>query len=199
MKRLSTMVLAAVLLAVLGGAAQATVIDFEAFANLQNIHGLNVGGVTLSDPYAGSVQVFANRSDALYHSPVSVIVVGGTGTYPLIGVFDAPQSHVALWAGDGGTPGTDLDQWELEAFDAMAGGNSLGLVQSPLWIGYPYEQLSISAAGIWRFEARFIGPAAGIAYDDLEFSGAAIPAPGAIVLGMMGTGLVGWLRRRRAL
>ncbi len=196
MKRVSTVGLAVFLLAVLGGAAQATIIDFEAFTNLQNIHGVNLGGVTLYDPQLGSVQVFADRSDAFYHSPVNVVVVGGTGTYPMIGVFDDPQSYIALWAGDAGT---DDDQWELEAFDAVAGGNSLGLVQSSVWDGNPYTQLSISAAGIWRFEARFIGNAAGVAYDDLEFSGSVIPAPGAILLGTLGTGLVGWLRRRKSL
>jgi len=190
------MALAIALLAVFAGAAQATLIDFESFVDYQNLHGVNIGGVTLYDPLSTVVEVVANsRVAASYHSPVNAVLPGGWYN-PLIGVFDTPQSFVALWAGD---EGSDTDQWELEVFDAVVGGNSLGSVQSPEWDGDPYTQLSISVAGIWRFEARYIGPELPVAYDDLEFSGGVIPAPGAILLGTLGASVVGWLRRRRTL
>jgi hypothetical protein len=43
------------------------------------------------------------------------------------------------------------------------------------------------------------GAGAGIEVDHLQYGGTAVPAPGALLLGSLGTGLLGWMRRRRAL
>jgi parallel beta-helix repeat protein len=147
------------------------VIDFESFADYQNINGFNLGGVTLTCPASGIVQIFDNRCGTAYQSPTKVIGTNecscmDINVNPLVGAFDYPATYIALWAGDGGV---DTDSWELEAFDAPVEGNSLGIVSSGDWNGYPYSKLEISAPNIWRFEARWTGANCGIAYDDLEF------------------------------
>jgi parallel beta-helix repeat protein len=146
-----------------------TLIDFESFADRQNINGLNLGGVTLTCPASGIVEIFKNRCVGAFHSPTTAIgtnICGCITTNPLVGVFDYPATYIGLWAGDGGG---DTDSWELEAFDAPVGGNSLGIVRSGDWNGNPYRKLEINASNIWRFEARWTGAECGVAYDDLEF------------------------------
>jgi hypothetical protein len=41
------------------------------------------------------------------------------------------------------------------------------------------------------------GTGAGIEVDHLQYGGTVVPAPGALLLGSLGAGLLGWLRRRR--
>lgn len=144
------------------------VIDFESYEDYQNINGQNLGGVTLSNPVSGIVEIFANnRCGAFYHSPTKVFYgnICDCATYPIIGIFEYPATYIGLWAGDNGD---DIDSWKLEAFDAPIGGNSLGMVTSGDWNGYPYRKLEISAADIWRFEASWTGVGCGVAYDDLD-------------------------------
>ncbi len=43
------------------------------------------------------------------------------------------------------------------------------------------------------------GAGGGIEVDHLQYGGVVVPAPGALLLGSLGAGLLGWLRRRRAL
>lgn len=146
--------------------AMGQVIDFEQFADDQNIHGVHVGGVTLTAKGGTKIIVYAdNRIGNWYRSALnSVIPYNARGWVPLIGEFDEPQSFIRLWGGD---DAGDDDQWEIEAFDAQ--GVSLGIARSPVWNGRPYTSLDIRADGIARFEARYVGQSQSkIAFDDLE-------------------------------
>jgi parallel beta-helix repeat protein len=146
-----------------------TVIDFESFSDYQNINGLNLGGVTLTNPDNGIVEVSGYYCGGAYHSPTKSIIPGNCADagHPLIGIFDCPATYIGLWGGDKGEG--DIDSWQLEAFDAPVGGNSLGIASSGNWNGYPYRKLEISAPNIRRFQARWTGSGSPIAFDDLEF------------------------------
>jgi hypothetical protein len=198
-KKMKKTILCVLLCMGLAEAAQAlTTLNFDAYADYQNLNGVDLGDVTLTST-TGIVEVLANnRFGASYNSsPNSIWMNSWVTTDVLTGTFESPVTYVSLWAGD---EGGDNDQWELHAYDALIGGNLVGSVTSPVWNGAPYWQLAIPGAGIMRFEAQWLGPAAPVAFDDLSFeTGNAVPAPAAWLLGTLGAGLVGWIRRRQVL
>lgn len=92
----------------------------------------------------------------------------------------------------------DSDRLFLEVFDT--GNNSLGytdLVISSDFVGM--QTLSLSALNIAYavFGARDAVNGSSVYADNFTFE--SVPAPGAILLGSIGIGLVSWLRRRRTL
>lgn len=156
-------------------------VDFEGYLDGQNLHGINLGGVTLVSP-SGRVEVYDNRFGVSYHSATKAVasLSGLASVNPLVGIFDRPVSSVSLWGGDFGTSGgplPEMDSWRLLAYDAPVGGNLVGSADSGLWTGSPYLQLGASGPSIWRFEAHWTGPQFGMGYDDLVFETISEPPP----------------------
>lgn len=189
------MVCAAAVMAGVVASAQGVIVEnFDSFADRQNINGLNLGVVTVTNP-SGNVEVFANNRFGVGFASApnciaSFVPGGAQSSNPMIFTFSVAQTQVALSGGDGGN---DQDAWRLDAYDAMVGGNLVDSSAGLSPTGNPYLRLSVSGASILRVEAVWTGPTAfGIGYDNLEYN---VPAPGAAALLGMG-GLLASRRRR---
>lgn len=133
--------------------------------------------IVMADGLGGSYRSFPNV--VLNHDLVNPIVL----------TFDTPVFAVGLF----NTSVVDAERFDI--FDA--GNNLLASVSLPdntvNFGGFT------SDVGIAKGIVTPIAPTNGSIYIDDLTVGVPIPAPGAILLGSIGAGLVGWLRRRRTL
>jgi hypothetical protein len=107
------------------------------------------------------------------------------------------SNYVAIDLGD---YDADSDRLFLEVFDSS--NMSLGFTDFVIPGDFTGMQpLSLSASNISYaiFGARDAVEGSSVYADNFTFESAVIPAPGAILLGSIGVGLVGWLRKRRTL
>ncbi len=201
--------------------AAVTTIDFDSFPGMANTPGLAVPVASqLSNQLLGTLGV-SFRSAAPYvavanHLPNPTVsmpnIIGGVtaggllsyGTFVQISFFDpsnpaakAVTDFVSIRGDQAPLVGATAT---MEAFDVL--GNSLGTVTAP--DSAAGLTLSMAIAGIHAVvitQNSASGNVDGtIGLDNLEFNTlAVVPVPGAVLLGALGMGLVGWLRGRRTL
>lgn len=155
--------------------ASSVTIDFESFIDQQDIEGVDLGGVTITNP-DGPVEIFDDRFGVGSNSGTKAIgsFFGIQSNNPMVFTFASAVSFVEIFAGDAGG---DNDSFRIDLYDAAIGGTLLGSVSSGVFSGNPYQALSFSGAGIQRMEAFWTGTSAGIGYDDLTFRTAVVPLP----------------------
>jgi hypothetical protein len=177
-------------------AAPTIVIDFETLTDLEVVDdqflalGADFGGTAsilrlgtslnpIFPPKSGSNVIFDDPQ--LGSGIIRVDAVGSP--WAMAGAFVTGNTDVTLtaYASDGSVLGSA----------STGGANYIGAPTALL----PNIFLSVTANGIAYVELSDSGNT--FVVDDFTLQ--AIPAPGAILLGSIGVGLVGWLRRRRAL
>jgi hypothetical protein len=194
--------------------ASPTIVNFDDATHMEVINNkYAASGITFSGMSGGDVIAYADGSSFPGRSPVSdpqMAYAEGTYVSPFEGIrldFSTPVSSLSLYGCDyGGTPVTDQEIATLAAYDS--GGNLLGSTTVATTRGtrslpegdMPTDIAFLSLSGIGNIayaEFTYTDTVGFFGIDDVEFS--PIPAPGAILLGGIGVGLVGWLRRRRTL
>jgi len=198
-----------------------SLIDFEGFAEgtlISNQYaavtfGQHDGGTPMIDNYSwlygygcssgSAVLTGSTTGGALYPTVAGIVLNFGSPVSDVQAFFSdtAPLGNYVISAYD--STNVLLESLTVLSSETLPPGYSAGPFPAPGTTPLPgiYVGFSRSTPDIAWIQ---IGPSTSsgdsFAIDDVRFaSGGVIPAPGAILLGTMGAGLVGWLRRRRTL
>ncbi len=201
MKKLITMCSIVGLILAVSGAAQATVTyDFSTmgYSDMQDVEPLSLDSLVITSEYG------ATYYQTSYGGGIGSAYLGNTGDLYL--TFSKAIDQISVTAGNGAG---DSDAFSLYLYE-FGTSNFLGRYDTPVFGGAAEPQwytLSVSASnvGYVLWDPGNSGalpgvmglPYGGVVMTDLSYN--VIPAPGAILLGSIGVGLVGWMRRRRTL
>jgi len=192
--------------------AMPTLVDFDDASHMEVVNNKYAGlGITFIGMSGGDVYAYADGSSYPGYSPVSDPQMAYSDDTGIRLDFSTPAVSLSLYGCDyGGLFPEDNEIATLKAFDsfgtllgsttvqATRGSRTVMVGGNPINMPTDIAFLSLSGIGeIAYAEFTFTNTVGFFGIDDVEFT--PIPAPGAILLGSIGVGLVGWLRRRRTL